>query len=155
MVRSTSYHSFLPLNTSRHRLKFCSSTLDHLTTSRFSWPDFYIFQCNVRFHRVILEMLLSLFYQLQILVSSQNPPSAPILIRSPSNVLSIHSTILDTVNTTSFLDHQRKTWLRHGVIHSSSNTNPMALSRSTNHLKSIEHALNQRSTRHWLAFGPT
>ena len=38
--------------------------------------------------------------------------------------------------------------------HSSPNTNLVALSRSTNHLKSIDDAFNQRSTRHWVASGP-
>ena len=38
--------------------------------------------------------------------------------------------------------------------HSSPNTNLVALSRSMNHLKSMDDALNQRSTRHWVASGP-
>ena len=59
-------------------------------------------------------------------------------------------------------------WTRHRIInkrsgfsmasstqwHSSPNTNLVALSRSTNHLKYIDDALNQRSTRHWVASGP-
>ena len=77
--------------------------------------------------------------------------SARNLIPLPSNLLSIHFT---TQDTTSCLDHQRKKWLRHGVIHSSHNTNPLAKFRTMNHLKSIDDALNQRSTRHWLEFGP-
>ena len=110
----------------------------------------------MRFLRVILKMLFSLFYQLQILVSSQNPLSARILIRSPSKVLSIHlqnrirwiPQIITKRNLNGFSMASSTQW------HSSPNTNLVALSRSMNHLKSMDDALNQRSTRHWVASGP-
>ena len=101
----------------------------------------------MRFHRVILEMLLSLFYQLQILVSSQNPSSARIPIHSPSNVLSIHFTTQDTVN--SFLDHQQNKWLRHGVIHSSHNTNPVASLGLRIHRRRLKQKFHKAQARVW------
>ena len=95
----------------------------------------------VRFHHVITRC--SLTYNFLVLPVTDScfvpePLFARILIPSPSNLSSIHFT---TQNTTSCLVHQRKKWakwLRHGVIHSSPNTDSVVLYRTTNHVKSID-----------------
>ena len=90
-------------------------------------------RCSLTYNFLVLPVTDSCFVP--------EPSFARILIPSPSNLLSIHFT---TQNTRSCLDHQLKKWLRHGVIHSSPNTNSVVLYRSN----------SSTTTRHWLAFGP-
>ena len=84
-------------------------------------------RCSLTYNFLVLPVTDSCFVP--------EPSFARILIPSPSNLLSIHFT---TQNSTSCLDHQRMKWLRHGVIHSSPNTNSVVMYRTTNHVKSID-----------------
>ena len=71
------------------------------------------------------------------------------LIRTHSDSFTFECSVYtqDTVN--SFLDHQQNKWLRHGVIHSSHNTNPVASLGLRIHRRRLKQKFHKAQARVW------
>ena len=127
VVLATVDHSFLPLITSRRNSlpssitlvdprspKTRHSVLDNFWHINCQSSDF-LYQCYVGFRRVMLKMFLLIILNFLVLPVTDSRFLLEPLIRTRSHSFTPKTFVytFTTQDTTSFLDHQRKKWLRH------------------------------------------